>query len=149
MLDEGVGPRVAAELTERYLFPEGVEVLDRGVMGMALLSDLRRFDVVLLVDAVDKTGKSPGTVVTYLPEDIAPYEAFHGAHDTRFVDVLEAAALLGHTPEGHCLGVQIQNASPVEYTIGLTPPVEAALPLLIECVLGFLKQHGMEPRPRP
>jgi hydrogenase maturation protease len=143
MRDEGVGPRVAAELVARYRFPEGVEVLDRGVMGMALLADLRRFDVVLLVDAVDATGKPPGTVVTYLPEEIAPYEAFHGAHDTRFVDVLEAAALLGHTPEGHCLGVQVEDMSPREYTIGLTPPVEAAIPVLIDCVVGFLEQRGI------
>jgi hydrogenase maturation protease len=145
MLDEGVGPRVAAELLARYDFPSTVEVLDRGTLGMALLSDLKRFDVVLLIDAVENTGKPPGTVVTYLPEEIAPYEAFHGAHDTRFIDVLEAAALLGYTPEAHCLGVQVENMSPSEYTIALTPSVEAAVPFLIECVLAFLAQHGVCP----
>jgi hydrogenase maturation protease len=145
MLDEGVGPRVAAELLSRYRFPENVEVLERGTMGMALLSDLKRFDVILLVDAVDNTGEAPGTVVTFLPEDIAPYEAFHGAHDTRFIDVLEAAALLEYTPEAHCLGIQVENMSPAEYTIGLTPAVEAAVPFVIECILGFLKQRKSAP----
>lgn len=144
MLDEGVGPRVAQELLEHYRFPSNVEVLDRGTMGMALLSDLKRFQVILLVDAVDNTGKAPGTVVTYLPEDIAPYEAFHGAHDTRFVDVLQAAGLLGYEPEAHCLGVQVQNMSPADYMIGLTPPVEAAVPFLIQCVLGFLDKFGID-----
>jgi hydrogenase maturation protease len=99
------------------------------------------------VDAVDNTGEAPGTVVTYLPEDIAPYEAFHGAHDARFIDVLEAAALLGITPEAHCLGVQIADMAPAQYTIGLTPSVEAALPFLIECILGFLEQRGIRPKP--
>jgi len=144
LLDEGVGPRVAQELLRGYEFPPEVEVLDRGTMGMALLADLRRFDVILLVDAVDNTGKPPGTVVTYLPEDIAPYEAFHGAHDTRFVDVLQAAELLGYAPEGHCLGVQVQDMSPADYMIGLTPAVEAAVPLMIECVLGFLARFGID-----
>jgi hydrogenase maturation protease len=148
MLDEGAGPRVAAELLANYRFPPNVEVLDRGTMGMALLSDLKRFDVILLVDAVDSTGKPPGTVVTFSPEDIAPYEAFHGAHDTRFVDVLEAAALLGYTPEAHCLGVQVGDMCPPEYTIGLTPEVEAAVPFLVECVLGFLAQNGVYPKKR-
>jgi hydrogenase maturation protease len=143
LLDEGVGPRVAAELVERYRFPEGVEVLERGTMGMALLADLKRFDLILLVDAVDNTGEAPGSVVTFLPEDIAPYEAFHGAHDTRFIDVLEAAALLGYTPEAHCLGVQVANMSPAEYTIGLTPPVEASVPFVLECIFGFLAQNGI------
>ena len=144
MLDEGFGPRVAQELLRRYSFPENVEVLDRGTMGMTLLSDLRRFDVVLLIDAVDNTGKPSGTVVTYLPEDIASYEAPHGAHDTRFIDVLEAAALLGHKPEGHCLGVQVQDMDPLDYIIGLTPPVEAAVPFVIECILGFLEERGVK-----
>jgi hydrogenase maturation protease len=141
MMDEGAGPRVAKELSAHYAFPENVEVLERGTMGMALLSDLKRFDLILLVDAVDNTGEPPGTVVTFLPEDIAPYEAFHGAHDTRFIDVLEAATLLGYTPEAHCLGVQIENMSPAEYAIGLTPLVEAAIPFLVECVLSFLARH--------
>jgi len=144
MQDEGVGPRVAQELIRNYQFPKNVEVLDRGTMGMSLLSDLKSFDVVLLVDAVDKTGTPPGTVVTFLPEDIAPFEAFHGAHDTRFCDVLEAASLLGYNLDGHCLGVQVQEMSPSDYVIGLTPPVEAALPYLISCVLGFLKERGVE-----
>jgi hydrogenase maturation protease len=143
MLDEGVGPRVAAELLTNYRFPKTVEVLDRGTMGMALLSDLKRFDAILLVDAVDGTGEPPGTVVTFSPDDIASYEAFHGAHDTRFIDVLEAAALLGYTPEAHCLGVQVGDMSPSEYTIGLTPEVEAAIPFLIECILAFLTQHDV------
>ena len=144
MMDDGVGPRVAQELTRRYSFPENVEVLDRATMGMALLSDLKRFDIILLVDAVDATGKPPGTVVTFLPEDIAPYEAFHGAHDTRFIDVLDAASLLGYNPEGHCLGVQVQNMNPADYEIGLTPSVQAALPLLVESVLGFLDRFGVK-----
>jgi len=144
MQDEGLGPRVAWELTERYMFPNNVEVIDRGTMGMALLADLKRFDVILLVDAVDNTGTPPGTVLTYLPEDIAPYEAFHGAHDARFIDVLEAAALLGYSPQCHCVGVQVQDMNPDEYTISLTPAVEAALPFLIQCIMGFLERFGVE-----
>ena len=149
LLDEGFGPRVAQELLNTYSFPDNVEVLDRGTMGMALLADLKRFDVILLIDAVDNTDTPPGTVVTYLPEDIAPYEAFHGAHDTRFIDVLQAAELLGYTPEAHCLGVQVLNMSPADFTIGLTPPVEAAIPFVLECVVGFLNRYDINLPPKP
>lgn len=142
MQDEGVGPRVAEELLRRYSFPENVEVLDRGTMGMALLADIKNYDVILLVDAVDNTGEPPGTVVTYLPEDMAPYEAFHGAHDIRLTNVLEAAAILGYNPAVHCLGVQVQNMSPAEYTISLSPSVEASLPILVQCALNFLERFG-------
>ncbi|MDR3052894.1 MAG: hydrogenase maturation protease, partial [Coriobacteriales bacterium] len=52
MLDEGVGPRVAHELLERYSLPDTVEVLDRGTMGMSLLGEFKRFHTILVVDAV-------------------------------------------------------------------------------------------------
>jgi hydrogenase maturation protease len=168
MRDEGLGPRLAAELLERFTFPPNVEILDRGTMGMALISDIRRFEVLLVVDAVDKTGHEPGTVLHFGPEDIAPCEAFHGAHDTRLIDVLQACALLGDpdsspgprsgpdsspapgpdrrpVPETQCLGVQVLDMNPPEFSIGLTPPVEAALPLLIQSVLDFLEMHDSKP----
>ncbi|MDR1421291.1 MAG: hydrogenase maturation protease [Coriobacteriales bacterium] len=142
MRDEGVGPRMAEELRAHCEFPDTVEVLDRGVLGMALLSDIRRFDALLVVDAVDGTGHPPGTVVRFGPSDIAPYEALHGAHDARLIDVLQAAALLGPIPETHCLGVQVLDRSPPAFSIGLTPPVEAAIPLLLAAVLDFIRGHG-------
>jgi len=138
MLDEGIGPRIAHELIERFEFPGNVSVLDRASMGMQLLSEFKSYDVILVVDAVDHTGHPSGTVVRFMPEDLARYDTFHGAHDTRFVDVLDAAELLGYRPEGYCLGVQIENMQPVEFTIGLTPAVEAAVPLLLYSVLSFL-----------
>jgi len=144
MLDEGLGPCVAAELLKRYEFPENVAVLDRGTMGMQLLSEFSSCDVVLVVDAVDNTGNPPGTVVRFAPEDLARYDTFHGAHDTRFIDVLDAAELLGYRPEGHCLGVQVENMSPAELTIGLTPAVAAAVPLVLYSVLDFLCERGIE-----
>jgi hydrogenase maturation protease len=141
MLDEGVGPRVAQELVEHHTLPEQVTVLDRGCMGMSLLSDFKQAEHVLVVDAVDNTGLAPGTVVTFKPEDVAPYQAFHGAHDIRLIDVLQAAELLGYTPKVDCLGVQIQSMAPEDFVIGLTPPVEAAVPVLVQSCLDYIEAH--------
>ena len=142
MLDEGVGPRVAEELASNHELPEGVTVLDRGCMGMSLLADLKQAHKVLVVDAVDNTGLAPGTIVTFKPEDIAPYQTFHGAHDTRLVDVLQALDLLGYTPEVDCLGVQIQSMAPEDFIIGLTPPVEEALPQLVQSCLDYIEAYA-------
>jgi len=138
MLDEGVGPRIAQELNEHHEFPGNVKVLDRGCMGMSLLADLKAADKVLVVDAVDNTGFDSGTVVTFKPEDIAPYQAFHGAHDTRLIDVLLALELLGYKPQVDCLGVQVENMSPASFCIGLTPQVEAAVPILVQSCLDYI-----------
>ncbi|MCL2808227.1 MAG: hydrogenase maturation protease [Coriobacteriia bacterium] len=139
LMDEGVGSRVAKELLQNHELPKGVQVLDRGCMGMALLSDFKDASKVLVVDAVDNTGYEPGTVVTFKPEDIAPYQAFHGAHDTRLVDVLQALALMGYQPEVDCLGVQVLNMSPQDFHIGLTPPVEAAVDVLVQSCLDYIE----------
>jgi len=77
-------------------------------------------------------------MVTFKPEDIAPYQAFHGAHDTRLVDVLHALELLGYQPDVDCLGVQVENMSPADFCIGLTPSVEAALPVLVQSCLDYI-----------
>ena len=141
MMDEGVGPRIAQELNEKHTLPEGVVALDRGCMGMSLITDFKEADKVLVVDAVDNTGFEPGTVVSFKPDDIAPYQAFHGAHDTRLIDVLQALELLGYKPEVDCLGVQIENMTPAEYYIGLTPHVEDAVPKMVQSCLDFIEAH--------
>jgi hydrogenase maturation protease len=143
MLDEGLGPQVAAELLARYELPDNVEVLDRGVMGMALLADLRRADAVLVVDALDNTGYLPGTVCAFAPDDLAYDAGPKGAHDMRIADVLAAAALLGVQPQVDCLGVQVKDMNPKDYQIGLTPEVEAALPAVIEYVEKWIYRRGI------
>ncbi|MCL1879169.1 MAG: hydrogenase maturation protease [Actinomycetia bacterium] len=143
LCDEGLGPQVAAELTASYEFPANVEVLDRGVMGMAVLADIKAADDLLIIDAVDRSGQPPGTVLRFQPEDLASYQTFKGAHDVRLADVLAAAALVGISPQCECLGVQVVEINPAEYRIGLTPAVQAALPLLLSEIELYLSARGV------
>lgn len=144
MKDEGVGCRVVEELYARYEFPDNVDLDDSGTMGMTILNLLRQYDFVLVVDAVDGTGHPGGTVVRLDPEDIAPNQVMHSLHDTRFVDVLKAAELIGVMPEGHVVGIQVEDMAPEELTIGLSEPVEAAIDTAIDAVLTVLAERGIE-----
>ena len=148
MKDEGVGCRIVELLYERYEFPDNVEVMDSGTMGMTIMNNLRDRDFVLVIDAMDGTGHPPGTVVRLSPEDIAPNQVMHSLHDIRFSDVLEAAAMVGIEPEAHCVGVQVEDMAPIELTIGLTEPVEAALDTAVDCVLTVLAERGISVRER-
>lgn len=144
LMDEGVGPEIAKRLLSRYSFPEGVEIRDCATMGYELLSEFRDFDRIITVDAVDGTGMEPGTVFRYEPDDIAMRDVPPSAHDIRFSDVIAAAKALGYGAEGHCIGVQVENMSPSEFYIGLTPKVEAAVPLAMETVVAMLVELGVE-----
>ncbi len=143
MLDDGLGPAVYKELTARYEFPDNVEVFDVGCLSLDMLPCVRDFDVVMTVDAVDGTGEKPGTVVRFEPDAMARHSgAMASLHDLKLVDLFDAATLLGYEAEGLCLGMQVENPSPAQATIGLTPAVHAALPLLVETVAGELARLG-------
>lgn len=140
LMDEGIGPVCARYLLSRYAFPDGVCVLDRACMGMAIISDLRACDRMLVLDAVDVPGARPGDLFSFAPEDVATTPAgMTSLHDVRFADVLGSAELLGIKREGHCLGIQVENMSPSEFVMALTPHVANALPLLAQAAVRHLR----------
>lgn len=139
-MDEGVGPACARYLATRYEFPEDVEVLDRSVMGMAILSDLRRFDFALVLDALEVPGAQAGQLFSFEPADAAPTPpGMASLHEMRFADVLSSAELLGIACAGHCFGVQVENMSPSEFVMALTPRVAAAVPLLCQAAVRYMR----------
>lgn len=146
MLDDGLGPAVYDELMARYEFPENVELFDVGCLSMDLLPYVRDFDVVITVDAVDGTDAEPGTVFRFEPDAMARRSgATASLHDLKLVDLFDAALLLGYESQGLCLGMQVENPSPSAATIGLTPKVHDALPLLVDTVAGELARLGSAP----
>ena len=148
LMDEGVGPACARYLLSRYEFPENVDVLDRAVMGMGIMSDLRDHDFMLALDAMEVPDARPGQIFSFAPEDAAPtHPGMLSLHEVRFADVLASAELLGIRCAGHCLGIQVENMSPSEFVVALTPRVAAALPLLAQAAVRYLRSElGVEVR---
>lgn len=143
MLDDGLGPAVYDELQARYIFPDNVELFDVGCLSLDMLPLVQSHDVVITVDAVDGTEAEPGTVFRFEPDAMARHSGANASlHDLKLIDLFDAATLLGYKAEGLCLGMQIENGSPALITMGLTPKVYAALPLLVETVAGELTRLG-------
>lgn len=149
MMDEGVGNRIAEILERDYAFPEDVRVMDAGTMGLGMMHLFRGVEFLLMADAIDGTGYPAGTVVRVSPEDFAPNQVLHSLHDVRLVDVLNAARLIDIMPEAECVGVQVEDMSPPELTIGLTATVEEALPRAVAAVLFILEERGVLAEERP
>lgn len=149
MLDDGVGPAVFDRLTEAYLLPPEVKLVDCGCLSLAFVSFVRDFDCLITVDAVDGTREPVGSVLRYAPSDIARRSMANASlHDLKLADLFDAAALLGYEAEGICFGMQIENASPALATEGLTPKVFASLDALTEAVVAQLIARGHEVRRR-
>lgn len=143
--DEGIGPRVAERLMSAYTFPDRVEVMDAGTIGLGMIDVFRRSDVCIVVDAVDGTGEPPGTIVAMAPDEMAPNQVLHSLHDMKLADVLQAADFAGILPDVRFLGVQIERMETL--VTELTPEVEAAVPKVEAEVLRVLSGLGVEAEP--
>jgi len=131
MGDEGVGVEVARRLLDGPL-PEGVECLDGGTGSFALLEPMGRAGRIVLVDAALDDGPA-GAVRRLTPRFSKDYPRTLTAHDIGLKDLLDAFHLLGDPPEVVLYAVTVRP--PADPVLGLTPPVEAAVPELVRRVL--------------
>ncbi|MDQ3434170.1 MAG: hydrogenase maturation protease [Actinomycetota bacterium] len=120
--DDGFGPAVTELLGH---LPPGVDVIETGIGGIALLQELMAgCDGLVLIDAVDR-GAAPGTVFVLEPEvpEAVHVPDIHLANPDR---VLTMAQTIGVLPERvRIIGCQPQEVD--ELCQELSPPVQAAL----------------------
>jgi hydrogenase maturation protease len=135
--DEGVGVRVIERLQDQYEFPEEVQVMDGGTLGLDLLPYLKGTSRLLVVDAV-QAGKPPGTLLRLEGKEIPVLLDLSkvSPHQDGLQDLLAAAALTGCLPKEVVLwGVQIESLG---VSLELSPVVAAQVDPLVERVAGEL-----------
>ncbi len=141
MADDGVGVLVAQQLQQRYRFPDNVEIMDGGTLGLDLLPKLENITNLIMIDAVE-TGKQPGTCVRLYGEELPiALETKVSPHQMGLKDLLAVSELMGHSPAEMVL-IGVQPGS-IDMEIGLTAEVEAQLETLISNVLLELENWGI------
>jgi hydrogenase maturation protease len=138
--DDGFGPAVIGRLGE---LPAGVETVETGIGGVALLQELLAgCDGFVLVDAVDR-GAAPGTLFDLLPEvgDAVHVADVHLANPDR---VLSIAKTMGVLPERVRI-VGCQPAEVDELGQGLSAVVEAAVARAVGMVRRIVDAWLQEP----
>lgn len=145
MSDDGVGVVVAQRLQKKYRFPDNVEVMDGGTLGLDLLPKLENITNLIMIDAVE-TGSKAGTCVRLCGQEL-PFalETKVSPHQMGLKDLLAVSELMGHSPNEMVL-IGVQPGS-IEMEIGLTPEVEAQLETLISNVLNELADWGITATP--
>jgi len=138
--DDGLGAVAVHLLQRRYRAPDGVLVLDGGTLGLSLLPHLEQAQEAILVDAI-RTDGPPGSPVRLEGDDVAPAVAARlSVHQVGVVDLLEAARWCDCYPSRLILlGLVPQS---LELGVSRTPPVEAALPGLVERVVEEARALG-------
>ena len=134
--DDGFGAAVAARLEGRL--PAGVELVETGIGGVALVQELLGgCDGLVLVDAVDQ-GAEPGTVFRIEPEvgEAAHVPGVHLANPER---VLTMAKAMGALPDRLAI-VGCQPSDVDELGEGLSLPVARAVPVAARAVSETLRE---------
>lgn len=143
MQDDGAGVRVVQHLVDWYRFPEGVELLDGGTLGLDLLPKLEGVARLLVVDAVDH-GTEPGQLVRLAGNDVPVALATKvSPHQMGLKDLLAVSELQGNLP-GEVVLVGIQPGA-TEMGLELSPAVSEGLGGLAGLVLAELERWGLAP----
>jgi hydrogenase maturation protease len=133
--DDGFGPEVVRRLLASGGLPEDVRAVDYGIRGMHLAYDLLDgYETLVLVDAVP--GEPPGKVrvLEVRDGDLGPGRL--DPHGMAPVAVLAGVRDLGgRLPRTYVVGC---HPADVEDGIGLSDPVEAAVPEAVAVLRTFL-----------
>jgi hydrogenase maturation protease len=134
MSDEGIGVRVAMALAQDPRVPAGVEVMDLGTAGFAVLHALEGRTRAVFVDCAFM-GEEPGTFRRFTPDEVdsRKVETRWSLHEGDLLRTLDLARKLDQCPEEVVLiGVEPGSTDP---GADLSPAVAACLPVCVGAVL--------------
>jgi hydrogenase maturation protease len=144
--DDGVGAVAARMIAETRNIPDGVQVLDGGTLGLALLPYLEDAAQAILVDAIE-TDAEPGTLVRLDGDEVGPAVASRlSVHQVGVADLIEAARWRGRIPPTLVLLGVVPETT--ELGVTLSPRVQAALPALLASVCEESRHLGFPLPPR-
>jgi hydrogenase maturation protease len=146
--DDGVGVVAVRLFRERYLPHPDLAVVDGGTLGFGLLAYFEAAARLLCVDAVD-FGEPPGHIGVLEGEAIPAFFATRplSLHQAGLPEVLALARLQGCLPrELRLIGMQPQTVAP---GLGLSPPVQDRLDLLLARIVAVVQDWGAVLTPVP
>jgi len=124
--DEGFGVRAVEALNARYAFPNDVELLDGGTLGLNLYEPVATARRLLVLDAID-FGLPPGTLKVLRGDEVPAWgQTKLSPHQTGFNDILALVQINGREPEAIVV-VGVQPLALDDFGGSLREPVKARL----------------------
>ena len=142
LTDEGFGVHAAEYLDHHYTFPDNVQIVDGGTLGIELTQYVTGTNKLLVIDSING-GAEPGTVFRFHNDAIMEhFQDKLSAHEVGIQDVLALLTVTGHKiPEVIVIGAQPFD---LEAGVGLSDGMQALLPQIVEQILKDLRDWGIE-----
>ena len=139
--DEGFGVRVAEALSQRFRFPDAVEVLDGGTLGIELMRFLDGAERLILIDAIH--GSEPGSFRIIQGDDVRLYfQEKVSLHEMGIQEVL-ASLVVMEKPIAEIVVIGVVPQS-LEIGLDLTPLVASRIDEATDSVIRQLHAWGLE-----
>ena len=139
--DEGFGVRAVEALNHAYRYPDEVELVDGGTLGLNLLPYVETSRRVLVFDAID-FGLAPGELKVLRDKEVPAWGARKmSPHQNGFNDVLALAHLHAAAPE-QIVAIGVQPLTLDDFGGSLTAPVRARLDEAIALAAAEIARWG-------
>jgi hydrogenase maturation protease len=132
--DEGAGIHVIKGLEEEGY--SGAELMDGGTGGFHLLGVIQSYKTVILVDASLDDFKT-GTVRILNPKFAKDFPRQLSAHEIGLKDLLDAAFLLGNTPQIYLVAISVKDFQ--DMGMELSPEISRAIPVAKQRIKELIK----------
>jgi coenzyme F420 hydrogenase subunit delta len=135
--DDGFGPNVIKALEDQFIdkdIPEDTMFVDAGTSSVYYIFTLpdEKWKKLIVIDVVEFNAE-PGTVKIFSPFDIQIKEKYQDAHTSSVSEPLQDLANKGI--EIIIVGCKPGEISAPDVEMGLTKPVEEAIPKAIDLIL--------------
>ncbi len=144
LADEGFGVHFIRWFLKRYRLPEGVEAVDGGTLGYALLDRIGNCQHLIVVDVI-KLDDAPGSMYRFTREELElNMPPPTSAHEVLFPDVICKADLIGEAPDD----VIFLCIVPEDYgntCLEMTATIRERFPRMEQLLLQELSLHGIAP----
>jgi hydrogenase maturation protease len=133
--DDGIGPAVIQALQDAGKL-QNVDLLDGGTDGFNLLDDIKGYDEVLVVDAVDM-GMSPGSIRLFSPAEakMTIQADALSTHGFGLAEVIALMETLDINTELTLLGVQVKD---IAFGEEMSPEVSEKIPELLKRIEEYI-----------
>ncbi len=146
MGDDGFGLAALDRLRQDWLLPDRIELVDGGTWGMQLLPVFEEAEEILILDAIEAHLPAGSPVELEKEELPRLFRLRVSPHHVDLEDVLALLAFRGtQPPRIRAMGV---NPGLVDWGMGLSPAVDAAIPAFLDRVADYLRGRGVALAPR-
>ena len=145
--DDGVGWRVAEQVSRQLNQRKGIEVDCLSVGGLSLMERLIGYDRALIIDAITTGDKPQGSISTFNLNQLPNRALGHmcSSHDTTLQNALAVGRQMGAKLPSEIVLVAIEASQVYDFSETLSPVIASAAPKAVECVISLLQLDQIKP----